>query len=844
MVEVTAQSGEGAHAGDEQLIAVSLLTSSHGIAEQLQTGFGVDGCVLWLRTAGAIKRFDQAGECERLLDLANSPLLDAQQFISGDGRNIMVALTHSGDIVGRIGLSGRTALPLDHKRWRARLDGLCQRLSQEAVWRITHERLLVEHERMQQTAMIDSVTGAWTKAAFDGNVVLAISSASRRRENLALLNFDIVGLEAINVRLGHQAGDAVLAHVASILRANIRSTDELGRIAGDEISVLLANATPEAAMVVADKLAHRIIDRTIRVADQTIEIQVRVGVTVFGPNEKNAELAHARTAWAVARMREQAGTMVLFAPWDVSGVHLSPSSDDGLASGTTLGGAYRVIHELSRGATGVVYRGEDLVLGRQVAIKVLRSDLAADPQRVARFRTEAASLATLRHPNLVGVHAAGIESDRVYFVMELIEGATLWDILRGQYEKPNHNKVVELHSIGVMVQEISDALVTLHGAGLIHRDVKPENIIIERVTGRAVLVDVGTAKRYGDRQHGAGTPGFSAPESFANEPETFATDVYGLAATAYTMIAGAPPFGFGEPYALLAKQAEGLPPPPSSRRHGLQPAVDEVILRGLAMKPSERFKSPAAFAVALASAMSRTTQRQTNEPPIASRGFITIIPEGVQTEAGDVVADDPCGMVRGSAIRVAVQVIGIRKGEWWLRRLAEEDSDLGKLVRPDLPPMSWQPAFHLGHMIEQSGGDAIEIGRTVGLGMAANTFAHVWGADPHESTATQVLEQAPGYWARYFTAGSVEVEAMTDVSAEMIVSGPPAVPAMRGLISGALQRIVELTGANEVDVQATHVVGDDWRFAVKWANPPRDELEVMVIIDDGSSSTGDDSIMR
>ena len=195
-----------------------------------------------------------------------------------------------------------------------------------------------------------------------------------------------------------------------------------------------------------------------------------------------------------------------------------------VSAGTTLGGTYRVVHELSRGAMGVVYRGEDLGLGRPVAIKVLRSDLAS------RSRARRSISRRGRHPrvaapqNLVQVYALGEHAGDVYFVMELVEGQPLSEVLRATLER---REWFPTEAVAQIALEIGDALDAMHVLGLIHRDVKPANILLDRERDRAVLVDVGVAVKAGDQRDAAGTPGFAAPESFLEQEGGPTTDVYG-----------------------------------------------------------------------------------------------------------------------------------------------------------------------------------------------------------------------------------------------------------------------------------------------------------------------------
>ncbi|MEZ4365479.1 MAG: diguanylate cyclase [Kofleriaceae bacterium] len=798
-------------ANEDQLLGVSLL-AAEGNAERIRAGLGLDGSALWMRIGGSLRLIDAAGDADRLTLHAERSDLDDRSFLSGTGTSLFHPLMHAGEVVGRLGMWNDAGIPIAREAWRTRVETLCERLGRELVFRISHDRLMVEHDRLRQSAMIDEVTGAWTRAAFDRNLVTSIAAAARRGEPLALVVFDLVGLERINERFGHATGDAVLAHLTTVLRSNVRSTDELGRAGGSEIALLLGNAPEQPAVCVAEKLLGRIADKPLVIGDVSITLQARASVTMVAPTERDGEAAQARAALGLAELGDAVGS-VRFVPTTTASPAVRAGQHDGLPPGTVLGGMYRIIHEISRGATGVVYRGEDLVLGRQVAIKLLRSDLAQTPARVAMFRSEAAALAALRHPNLVGVHTAGIENDRVYFVMELIEGMTLWERCR---QTDAAHVLDDPAAITATILQVADALGTLHGAGLIHRDVKPENVVLDRSNGRAVLVDVGTAKRYGDRQAGAGTPGFSAPESFAGEPESFATDVYGLAATAYMLLTGVPPFGYAEPYILLARQVEGPPDAPSTHQPDLPEAVDQVILRGLDQSPSARYRSPAAFATALAGALAPLTRRPARSAPLAVRGQITQFHE-VHTQPGTLdPTDDPSGMIRGAAIRIAIRAIGVRHGEWFLRRLAESDAQVARLLRPDLPPMSWQSATALAQMIDAAGPASFELGKVVGLGTVVATFAQIWGADPAAAATEDVLAAAPSYWGQYFSGQTIEIESIDAGRVALALVGEPPTGALRGVVVGTLQRIAELSGADDVTVATTEVTEDSWHLEVSW----------------------------
>jgi diguanylate cyclase (GGDEF)-like protein len=794
----------GPSAADQRLIGVSLLTRTEGVTDDIRVGLGIDGCALWVLRGGRLRLLDSAGDTSRLALHAEHSDMDDQAFLSGTNTSLFNPIVHNGEVVGRLGMWQASGLPITRAEWTTRVETLCARLAHEVIFLISHDRLRVEHERLHQTAMIDEVSGAWTRTAFERNLTSSIAASTRRGEPLALLLFDLIGLGGINDRLGHAAGDAALAHLTTLLRANVRSTDELGRVGGSEIALLLTNAPDRPAVCVAEKLVRRLSERPLQIGDTELTLRVRVAVTSLAPTERTGDDALARLAWTVANADDDG---VRFVAADAA-TQPTSRTDAGLSTGTVLGGMYRLLHEVSRGATGVVYRGVDMVLDRQVAIKVLRSDLAQSPAKVAQFRREAAALAALRHPNLVGVHTAGVEQDRIYFVMELIEGTSLWS------PQASAGAPRRLDDTSTIVQQIAEALEAMHGAGLIHRDVKPENVVLDRNSGRAVLVDVGTAKRYGEAGSGAGTPGFSAPESFSGEPEVFATDVYGLAATTYMLLTGTPPFGYGEPYMLLARQVDGPPDPPSQHQPGLPPAVDDVLRRGLASSPTARYRSPRQFADALTAALA---------PMLAEHVPIRVSvrqasPLGATMSGAHALptSDGPC-LLRGAAVRIAVRAIGVRRGEWFLRRMAEDDGDVARLLRPDIAPMSWHPAATLVGMLASAGGSAFELGKTVGMGMVVATFAQVWGADPAVASPREVLAAAPSYWDQYVTGMEVEVLEVEDDRVDLALRGPTDQAALRGIVVGALQRVAELGGADEVVVTTREVDDQRWVLSVSWS---------------------------
>jgi serine/threonine-protein kinase len=219
---------------------------------------------------------------------------------------------------------------------------------------------------------------------------------------------------------------------------------------------------------------------------------------------------------------------------------------------------YRIHERLGQGSSAVVYRATHEALAREVAIKVFR---AADPLSQARFLREAQALTRFRHLHLVELYDVGLLGEHPFLVMELLRGRTL----RSQIEAQGP---LEVQPATVITRQVALALAALHGAGLVHRDVKPANIVLlgEGLADRVKLVDLGLAldeerTRLTVAARFVGTPSFAAPEQASGAPVTPAADLYALGATIYTMLLGRPPFfGLG-PAKMLEAHRSQIPPP-------------------------------------------------------------------------------------------------------------------------------------------------------------------------------------------------------------------------------------------------------------------------------------------
>ncbi|NMO52940.1 serine/threonine protein kinase [Actinoplanes sp. TBRC 11911] len=267
-----------------------------------------------------------------------------------------------------------------------------------------------------------------------------------------------------------------------------------------------------------------------------------------------------------------------------------------LAAGHLLGNRYRLDERIATGGMGDVWKGTDVVLGRVIAVKVLRSAMLTDPEFAARFYGEARMMAAFRHPGVVEVYdyASAQEDDEeqvAYLVMAYVEGEPL-----SVRVKQGPMPVTETMSI---VAQAAEALHAAHEAGTVHRDVKPGNLIV-RPTGAVVLVDFGVARSAQVTSVTAanaivGTALYMAPEQVAKGNVSPATDIYALGAVAYHCIAGHPPFDGDNALQVALRHLEDEPDPLPDH---VPPPVRELIARAMAKQPGDRFETAAEFAEA------------------------------------------------------------------------------------------------------------------------------------------------------------------------------------------------------------------------------------------------------
>ena len=263
-----------------------------------------------------------------------------------------------------------------------------------------------------------------------------------------------------------------------------------------------------------------------------------------------------------------------------------------------LAGRYLLLDVLGTGGMATVWRARDEVLGREVAVKVLSPQYAADPGFLARFEREARHAARLSHPRLVTVFDSGVDGTSAFIVMELVAGPTLRQVLDQAGPLPGGEAVR-------IAAAVCEALEVAHAAGLVHRDIKPANIVLAG-GGEVKVLDFGIARADGGTAGTVGVLGTAAylsPEQASGRAAGPQSDLYSLGCVVFEMLTGAPPFSAGTAVGLAYRQVHDDPGPPSARRPGLPGRLDQVTGRLLAKNPAGRPASAAAARAALLAAL-------------------------------------------------------------------------------------------------------------------------------------------------------------------------------------------------------------------------------------------------
>jgi serine/threonine protein kinase, bacterial len=254
--------------------------------------------------------------------------------------------------------------------------------------------------------------------------------------------------------------------------------------------------------------------------------------------------------------------------------------------GVALDGRYRVDALIATGGMSAVYRGIDTRLDRPVAIKVMESRYAGDPQFLTRFQREARAVARLKDPGLVAVYDQGLDSQHPFLVMELVEGGTLRELLRERGPMPPH-------AVAAVLRPVLSGLAVAHRNGLVHRDIKPENVLISD-GGEVKIADFGLVRAVAEAGITSdsvilGTAAYLSPEQVSTGSAGPRSDVYSVGILTYELLTGATPFGGDSALAVAYQRMDNDVRPPGSVISGVPPQFDEFVACATARDPADRY---------------------------------------------------------------------------------------------------------------------------------------------------------------------------------------------------------------------------------------------------------------
>ncbi|HVF86182.1 MAG TPA: protein kinase [Pyrinomonadaceae bacterium] len=288
--------------------------------------------------------------------------------------------------------------------------------------------------------------------------------------------------------------------------------------------------------------------------------------------------------------------------------------------GNTIG-SYRIERKLGEGGMGAVYMGTDMMLEREVAIKALRPDLASQPPVVERFRSEAVTLAKLNHPNIATLYSFFRQGDEFFMVLEYVRGVTLHQLITSQGALPPEQALR-------LFRQMLDGIHHAHNSGIIHRDIKPGNVMLTE-NGTLKVLDFGIARILGAARmtkagHLVGTVEYMSPEQVRGLEMDARSDIYALGVLLYEMLTGRVPFLIENEFELMKAQIEQQPPPPRELNPAIPPEVEAVILRALAKDPNERYQTAGEFRAALPdTGLAPSAALDVTMPSIAANSYAT-----------------------------------------------------------------------------------------------------------------------------------------------------------------------------------------------------------------------------
>jgi eukaryotic-like serine/threonine-protein kinase len=385
-------------------------------------------------------------------------------------------------------------------------------------------------------------------------------------------------------------------------------------------------------------------------------------------------------------------------------------------------GRYRIVAELGRGAMGVVYRGEDPLLNRAVAIKTII--MSPDPEEraeyEARFYQEAKAAGGLNHPNLITIHDIGREGDTAYMAMELLDGIELRALMtQGRVPLP---LALDLAA------QVADGLACAHERGVIHRDIKPANVMIVR--GRhAKIMDFGIARvRLSDVQTRAGavmgSPKYMSPEQVTGLRADHRSDIFSLGIVLYELVAGTPPFAATTMTGLMHGITTATPPPPTTLEPSLPAVLDLICAKALEKDPDARYQAAAEIAADLRACLAQLTDEKSAEPAAAARVAVAAEAEVektaivaspsseidvmLETTVADGAARTPARepqRTRQSDVGSATLIAPAAAAKLYLSRKFDSAAAMAKLAAPDAAGAAAEPGNAVVMLLGRVWGD-------------------------------------------------------------------------------------------------------------------------------------------
>ncbi len=423
----------------------------------------------------------------------------------------------------------------------------------------------------------------------------------------------------------------------------------------------------------------------------------------------------------------------------------------------TLGRRYRLTEKIGEGGMAVVYKAQDEVLGRTVAVKIMHPQYAADPTFAARFRQEAQAAANLQSPYIVNMYDWGRDGDTYYIVMEYIRGIDLKSAIE-QRGAIDPRKVAEIGA------QVCAALTVAHGYDIIHRDIKPHNIMVQP-DGNAKVMDFGIARAGNNSmtQTGSvlGTAHYVSPEQAQGLPLTAASDIYSLGVVLYEASTGKVPFDAPEAVAVALKQVNEQPVPPRRLNPQIDPAFESIILKAMSKKPSDRFASAGEMRAAIKAHLAGK--------PIAA-GATAVIPP-VPAVAG-------AASVGRTSVMPAVSAAGGRDEDW------DDTRVVGAPVRQAIPEKRPRWPWIVVAAV-------LVLAVALGAAWATGMFAEKGTAVP-DVVGTKVADAKVEIVSAGFKVGKIEERFNKDVAAGLVISQDPTPPAT--LLAGGTVNLVVSKG--------------------------------------------------